>query len=42
MKNNEKTKIPDNYDNFEKIVVIDNEVQACLICRCLIHNKIVP
>ena len=40
MKNNEKTKIPENYDNFEKIVVIDNEVQACLICPLLDEQKI--
>ena len=34
MKNSEKPQ------NFEKIVVIDNEVQACLICPLLDEKKI--
>ena len=37
MKNNEKSEIP---EKFEKIVVIDNEVQACLICPLLDEHKI--
>ena len=40
MKNNEKLEKSENYDNFEKIVIIDNEVQTCLICSLLDEQKI--